>query len=317
MPDEVLDETTVADEGQDVSVEVDREHNAPRLSDEQVERATNIPDDEIGRYAKDAQRRIRSLRTAFHDQRRRTEQVAREAASAGSLAEQLYRENQQLKQNAAKSDRALVEQAVRRGESELEHARVKARAAVTNNDPDEIVSSNEEVARAVAELDRLKLLRPAEGSNAEPLPQSSQPQQSQPQPRPASPQVKAWAERNPWFNTDETMTKYAIKQHQHLALDGITDESNPELYLRMIDERMREQFPDRFTNSRPAEGRTRPAAVTGGQRSNGAAPANGNGRARVVHLSESQLKIANRLGLTPEQYAADYVKYEAEKGPKQ
>ena len=61
----------------------------------------------------------------------------------------------------------------------------------------------------------------------------------------------------------QEMTQFAMRQHQHMALDGITEDSNPDLYWRTIEGKLKETYPDKF-GARPAETpRARPVAVCG------------------------------------------------------
>ena len=65
----------------------------PELSDEEVAKLSEpAPEDEIGRYASQAQKRIKSLHIANQEWRRRVVQSSKDVATATSLAEQLYRE---------------------------------------------------------------------------------------------------------------------------------------------------------------------------------------------------------------------------------
>jgi len=72
---------------------------------------------------------------------------------------------------------------------------------------------------------------------------------------------------------------------------------------------MRSRYPEQFGMKIPEpKETTRPVAVTGTTRTNGA-PAQTRNPRHVV-LSESQVRIANSLGISPEDYAKEYVKYE-------
>jgi hypothetical protein len=302
--EENLEPQSAVPEGQEVAVELEKPRGGKTLTEEQLAQRSEVPDDEIARYNEEAQKRIKGLRVAYGEQRRRAEQWSRDASTASNLAEQLYRENQHLRQTAARSEAAMVEQAIGHAEAKLAQASMRAMQAQASQNPESIVAANEDQARAVAEVDRLKLLRPVAGEPVTMPPPAVMPTPSQP---PASPRTQAWMAQNPWFNQDEEMTKYAVQQHKHLVIDGITDESNPDLYFRTIDERLRVKFPEKFGGSaRPTEGRARPVAVTGGTRTNGAPPPSATGK-RTVHLTESQVRLAQRLGLTPEQYAKQMV----------
>jgi hypothetical protein len=313
-----------AGEGE-VTVEVMPDPGAPRMSDEKLAElvvSATPTEDEVQRYTKEQRKKYQALRTAFSEQRRRADTYANDAITASNLTERLYRENEELKTKIARSEAALVDQALARAESQLKQASQTYKNALASNDADLITAANVEVARSTAEIDRLKLLKPAAGSpvagsagepsrgdSTTPSP-GAPPASARPVP---SERTKAWVAANPWFNRDMEMTNFAMRQDQHLLIDGITEATNPDLYFRTIEERMAKQFPDRFKTQRGAEPRTtRPAAVTGGTRTSGIATSQ-NGRISV-RLTESQIRLANRLGLTAEQYAKQLVEEEKEQG---
>jgi hypothetical protein len=315
MADEVEEPREETEDGGTVIVEVEKERGRPPIKDEDLGKLTQVNDDEISRANESAQKAVRSLRAAYQEQRRRTETAQRDSATASNLAEQLYRENQELRHNVTRSESALIDQALSRAEAQLEHAKTRARAALESGDADKIVSSNEDVARAVTEVDRLKILQPAAAAADQEAAQNVN--QPMPQAAPSvSDRTRSWIAENSWWGRDQEMTQFAMRQHHHLALDGVTEETNPDLYWRTIESKLKEQYPDKFGGAKPAEASRspRPSAVTGGMRSNGngaASTPTANGR-RVVHLTESQLRIASRLSLTPQQYAEQLVKDEAE-----
>jgi hypothetical protein len=314
----------VAAEEGDVTVEVLPDPGAPRMSDEKLAElvvSATPTEDEVQKYTKEARKKYAALRTAFSEQRRRADTYANDAITASNLAERLYRENEELKSKVTRSESALVDQALARAEAQLKQASTTYRNALASNDADLITAANVEVARSTAEIDRLKLLKPAAGTSpagtgggGAPSPGVDTPAPPPPAPRPPSERTKTWVGNNPWFGRDQEMTNFAMRQHQHLALDGITEDTNPDLYFRTIEERMAKQFPDRFQAPRGAEPRTtRPAAVTGGTRTSGIEATSQNGRIRV-RLTESQIRLANRLGLTAEQYAKQLIEEEKEAG---
>src|SRR5215831_13944372 len=190
----MADEVEQTDEG-GVTVEVLPDIDKPgkpQLSDEEVEKLADVPEDEVSRYAKDAQKRIKNLHVVNQEWRRREVQSTKDVATATSLAEQLYRENQQLRDSVGRSETALIEQAIQRAESQLERAKTRARLAYAANDAEEIVAANEEVSRFVAEADRLRLLKPtaakATGEPEAPAPAG----QTALQAPPPSPGVQSW-----------------------------------------------------------------------------------------------------------------------------
>src|SRR5262249_32827045 len=129
-----------------------------------------------------------------------------------------------------------------------------------------------------------------------------------------------WMSKNSWYNKpgEEERTAFAIGVHNKLMAQGVTAASNPDLYWRTIDQRLGEVFPDKNGNGAdrelPFERETttsRPLAVAGGTRSQGGAV--NAGRTRTIRLSESQVRLARRLGLTPQQYAAQVELEDGEK----
>jgi hypothetical protein len=284
----------------------------PELTDDEVEKLDTLPaDDEIARYAKDAQRRIKSLHIANQEWRRRVVQHSKDVATATSLAEQLYRENQQLKAARERSDMALIDQALQRTEAQLAQAQQRAELAYAANDTKAITAANIELARCVTEADRLRLLKPPPGKENEPgspAPQSEAPPQQAP---PMTDGTKAWLAKNTWFNKpgEAKMTSFAMGVHKDLEEQGITEASNPNAYWGAIDKALRETFPQRFAETR-AE---RPANVIGTARTNGAPEPPAKRNPRHVTLTESEVRIARSLGISNEQYAAQKLKDEAAK----
>lgn len=308
-----------------VEVAPDDRYAKTQLSDEEVEKLGEPPaEDEVTRYAKDAQKRIKSLHTASQEWRRRVIRANNDLATATNLAQELYQENQRLRQTTTRSETAMVEQAIQRCEAKLEQARLALRSARAAGDIDAETKAQEDLARYVSEGERLRLLKPSESGTdgAQPPAAATPPQPAQrPQVPPVSPATRAWVERNQWFDdpNEKAMRRYAMGIHNELASQGITELTDPQGYFGTIDREMRTQFPDRFKekegggkekdNKEPAP-RTgsRPVAVVGGTRVNGnGAGAAVNGK-RHVTLTESQVRIAKGLGLTAEQYAMQLVK---------
>ena len=313
---------TAVEAAPDLVVEVASDEKAarPQLTDEQVAALAEAPaEDEIARYARDAQKRIKSLHLASQEWKRRVIKANNDVATATSLAQELYQENQRLKQDRARGDQAVVEQAILRAEANLGQARGKLKNAFAAQDVDAIAAAQEEMARYVAEADRLRLLKgsaPAAEAAGPPAGSPAAPAGAAPQPKPPSAPFRQWHAQNGWFNTpgNEALTGFALGVHNELISQGISEESDPAAYYAAIDKRMRETFPNRFpkTNGAPAGAAVeveprgaRPVAVVGGTRVSGAAV---SGKPRHVTLTESQVRLAKNLGLTNEQYAAQLIK---------
>jgi hypothetical protein len=308
-----------------VSVEPYEKPGKPQLSDEEVEKMDTLPpEDEIGRYAKDAQRRIKSLHIANQEWRRRVVQSNRDTAAATNLANQLYQENQQYKADRQRAENALIEQALQRADAQLAQAKQRFLAARQNNDPAQELAAQEEIARYVAEGDRLRLLRPSPSSKDGEAPAAASPAgpvagaPNTPQPPPVSEGTKRWLGNNGWYGKpgEEEMTHFALGVHESLEKQGINENTNPKEYWGTIDRRLREKFPERFNvehqPEKPVNG-NRPVAVAAATRVNGSESRPQRGP-RHITLTESQVKLARSFGLTNEQYAMQLVRDEQSEG---
>ena len=118
----------------------------------------------------------------------------------------------------------------------------------------------------------------------------------------------AWQEKNEWFGTDEEMTSLALGLHEKLVRNGVSPASDE--YYESIDTTIRKRFPEYFGDDtldeeKPAQ-RTKPTTVV--------APASRSTAPKKVHLTKTQLALAKKFGLTPEQYAREAIKLEKQNG---
>jgi hypothetical protein len=329
MPEHVVDATE--EKPGEIVVEIastdERTGAKPLLSDEDVEKLAEPPSgDEIGKYAQDAQKRIKGMHQANQEWKRRVLRAQSDVATATNLAQQLYNENQALRTNVGRSEAALVEQAIQRADAMLVTARNNFKNARAAQDIDAEAKAQEDIARYVSESERLRLLKPSAAGveSAEPpaaaAPAAPAAPAAQPKPK-VTEATKAWVDRNPWFNDPEEdkMRDFAMSVHARLARQGVTELTDPVRYFGEIDKNLREVFPQRFKGKEtPEDGQQpqprtghRPVAVVGGQRTGATQNGNGNGK-RHITLSESQVRIAKGLGLTPVQYAEQLVKEQIE-----
>ena len=118
----------------------------------------------------------------------------------------------------------------------------------------------------------------------------------------------AWQEKNEWFGKDEEMTSLALGLHEKLVRSGISPTSDE--YYRRIDSTMQKRFPEYFGDAtldedQPAQ-RTKPSTVV--------APATRSTAPKKVRLTKTQVALAKKFGLTPEQYARETLKLENANG---
>lgn len=97
------------------------------------------------------------------------------------------------------------------------------------------------------------------------------------------------------------MTGFALGLHQQLVKKYGDNFTRTDEYYSHIDEAMRQTFPDKFK----AGSKKPPSSVVAPANRVAAGP-------RKVQLTSTQVTLAKRLGLTPQQYAAQVVALEKE-----
>ena len=309
FPDEIEDKKTdevefeIEGEGEvDIEIEDDTpvQDRGRKPLDKEVADPT---DDEIESYSDKVKTRIKELTHARHDERRVKEATMREKQELERLAQQLIEENKRLKQNVYTGQEAIIEGAKSKAESELEKARSKLKAAQEAYDNDAIVAALEEVTDAKIRVEQTKNFRPT------PLQEEKfEVQTPQIQPAKAEPDEKTlrWQAKNQWFGAQgfEEYTSYALGLHQKLVTNGVDPRSAE--YFEQIDARMKSTFPDLFGKSgdkpRSGEVQKRPTTVV--------ASVSRSTSAGKIKLTTTQVALAKKLGLTPQQYAAQVAKLE-------
>jgi hypothetical protein len=264
-------------------------------------------DDEIESYSANVQSRIKELTHARHDERRQKEAVAREKAELERLAQQLLEENNRLKKSYNEGQEVLVNTARKEAETELEMARRKLKAAQEAFDTDAIIAAQEELAAAKWRTEEAKRFRPQALQETEIPVQTRQQPQTQVQP---DEKTLRWQAKNQWFGQPgfEEYTSYALGLHQKLV-NGGTDPRSDE-YFDQIDGRMKSKFPEIFGGEedkpKTVEVQKKPTTVV--------APAARTTSAGKIRLTQTQVALAKKLGLTPQQYAAQVAKLENQNG---
>jgi len=260
-------------------------------------------DDEIESYSDKVKSRIKELTHARHDERRVKEATMREKQELERLAQQLIQENNRLKQNVYTGQEAIIEGAKGKAEFQLKEARANLKIAQESFDNDAIIAAQEEVMDAKIRAEQVRNYRLA------PLQEEKfEVQTPQTQPAKVEPDEKTlrWQAKNQWFgqNGFEEYTSYALGLHQKLVTNGVDPRSAE--YFEQIDARMKSSFPDLFgqTNDKPRSGEVqrRPTTVV--------ASVSRSTSAGKIKLTQTQVALAKKFGLTPQQYAVQVAKLE-------
>jgi len=268
---EVVDDTPKADRGRRAS-----------------EPPTDVTDEELEDYSDKVRKRIQHFSKGYHDERRAKEEALRERQELERVTQQLMEENKKLKGNVNKNQTALLEQAKKNAAIETEGAKRAYKEAYESGDSDAVLEAQEKLTNAKIKSDRLANFKlPA-------LQETETPVQTQVEQIAPAVQVDEraanWQKNNSWFGSDDEMTSLALGLHNKLVKQGVSPQSDE--YYETIDSRMRQVFPDNFEDAEP---KRKKAQVV--------APATRSTAPKKVTLTRTQVQIAKRLGLTPEQYA--------------
>ena len=255
-------------------------------------------DDEAKNYSEKVQKRIKALKYDYHEERRAKEEASRLQEEALNYAKKLQKENEELRKSLSDGESVLINQAKGRVDAELEKAKKDYKEAYESGDPDKLVEASSELARIQSEKQRVDSYVP-------PKPQQPKKQETPIPQQPQKPQVSQraldWASDNTWFNKDSRMTSYAFGVHEELVKKGVVGDS--EEYYKEIDREMRKVFPDKFddVNEDEETQQSQTGIVVAPTKRSAKKP-------RTVRLTSTQVNLANRLGLTKEQYAAQLMK---------
>jgi len=301
-------------ESQDLEIEV--VDDTPEEDRGKPKRAENVPpqipdDDEVSKYSSDVQKRIKQLKYEYHEERRQKEEAKRLSDEAITATQKLMEENKKLRKTLDDGEGVLVEQAKGRVEAQLNEAKKEYKEAYELGDPDKLLEAQEKLSSIQNEKYRV--------DNYKPPVRAVEPDVAPPtQQAPARPTVQAptgkdkeWLEaNNDWFQKEdyEDMTGYAMGVHQKLVKAGLNPKLDTEEYYRRIDEAMGKAFPEHFNKNKQ---NVETEEVEAPQRSVGSvvAPVNRSAKKpRKVQLTSTQIGLAKRLGVTPEQYAAQLLK---------
>ena len=267
------------------------------------EKRDELYDDELQDYSAKVKKKLLQMKKLAHDERREKEQAYREQQEAIAYAQRVAEENKRLKQLANEHEKNVLMSVTRAVELEMEQAKKAYKEAYDSGDTDRVLEAQQKMTEAALKQEKVRNYRPTPLQVEEPVVQMRQPVVQAPRPDQSA---VDWQQENQWFGTDKLMTGMALALHEQLKEEGVALSSKE--YYRRIDETMRQRFPEKFASRqndepRNEDSRTRPSTVV--------APATRSTSPKKIRLTQSQLAISKKLGLTPEQYAQAVLKMEA------
>jgi hypothetical protein len=262
--------------------------------------------DELDQYDDNVKTKLKQMRKVWHDERREKESALREQQEAVGLAQRLLEENKRIKGILTNGEKEYVSTIQSNADMELENAQRAWKEAYETGDSDKMVEANQALQMANLKSIQVKNFR-MPSLQEEEFQVQTQPVQYQPAPYVPEPDNKAvaWQKRNSWFGPERGMTAFALGLHEDLKDSGV--EVGSEEYYRELDKTMRKRFPEKFESQEDnRQSRSRLGTVV--------APAVRSTAPTKVKLKQSQVNLARKLGLTPEQYVKAQLELEARNG---
>ena len=314
-----MEEAQIEVKTPDIEIEIEddtpkKDRNRQPISEEEVKKL-KLETDELDQYSVEAKDKLIKMKKVWHDERRAKEAADRERQEAIRVAQKLAEENRQLKSKLHSGEEEYVGVAKQSAVQELESAKKEYRDAYDAGDSEKLVEAQEKLTMAKIKVDKLENYNPIYKKPVEEAENEVQIRQEQSIPRPDNKAVD-WQQRNEWFGQDEEMTSLALGLHEKLKRNGVTVGSDE--YYDTIDKTMRRRFPESFEDDQDTETEKvraeEPQKTSKPKASTVVAPASRSTSPKKIRLSSTQVALAKKLGLTPEQYARELTKLEALNG---
>lgn len=297
---------TVEDDNTEVEIDIiddtpPQDRDRKPLPKEIVE---ELEKDDLTDYSDRVKERMAQLRKVYHDERRDKEAAAREREEAIKYAQSIQEENKRLKATLTSGEQNYIEVAKKAAEQAMDMAKRDYREAYDRGETDSIIEAQQRMNEAQYKLTQMQNYRPQHENTLQDKENDVYIQPERPQVTKPDRKALAWQDKNSWFGQDEEMTSLALGLHEKLVRAG-TDPTSEE-YYNTIDKTMRKRFPEYFGDDSldvetPAQ-RKKPSTVV--------APASRSTAPKKVHLTKTQLALAKKFNLTPEQYARETLKLE-------
>ena len=310
FPDEVKVEGTNTDTDDDEGFEIEIENDTPPedrnrkpVSEDKIK---ELEETEIEELQKNSENALKEMKKVWHQERREKEAALREQQEAVKLAKYALEENKKLKERLHNGETAYVDTVKQSAVQELDSAKQAFKLAYESGDADKMLEAQERMTNAKIKADKADSYRP-QYEKALQVPEA---EVQIPQQQVNTPDKKAlkWQKKNEWFGQDEEMTSLALGLHEKLVRSGVPAGSSE--YYDRIDKTMRKRFPENFEGEEEVEV-DEPEKVQKPRASTVVAPATRSTSPKKIRMSKTQVLLAKKLGLTPEQYARELTKLES------
>jgi hypothetical protein len=257
---------------------------------EEVKEETEEKKKELEEYSDGVQKRIAKLTKKWREAERQKEAALEYAKGVKAEQESLQTKLKTIEPNYVSAMEGRVISGLQAAQSQLAKAREAGDISAEVEAQKMIAKLGVEEAR-VANLKKQAETKSKETVLTPTLDQAIAPRTTSPDPK-----AEEWAEKNPWFGTDNAMTYTAFDLHKKLTEEEGFDAQSDD-YYKEIDKRMRLDFPHKFGNTESTVTTKPTQTVASAKRSV-------NSRSqKTVRLTPSQVTIAKKLGVPLELYA--------------
>jgi hypothetical protein len=255
------------------------ETKEPEVKEETEEKKKELED-----YSDGVQKRIAKLTKKWREAERQKEAALEWAKKVKEEQESLQTKLKTIEPNYVSAMEGRVVSGLQAAQSQLAKAREAGDIAAEVEAQKMIAKLGVEEAR-VANLKKQAEAKPKETVSTPTLDQAIAPRTTSPDPK-----AEEWAEKNPWFGTDNAMTYTAFDLHKKLTEEEGFDAQSDD-YYKEIDKRMRLDFPHKFGNTESTVTTKPTQTVASAKRS-----VNSKSQ-KTVRLTPSQVTIAKKLGV--------------------
>jgi hypothetical protein len=268
----------------------------------------NLEKDELEEYSVE---KSKQLKKVWHDERRAKEEAQRERDAATTYAKQQIEENKKLRADLNKGEVSLMENSKSSAEHELQLATKMYKEAFEAGESEQVAQAQAKMVSAQSRLHAAETYEPQyvqAGETEKEQEWSVQPQQQPQQEQQVDYKALAWQDKNKsWWGNNRKMTSFAFGMHEELSRKGVSAEIDPDVYWGSIDKEIRLRFPEEFDEG-TTEATTSPRSAA--KAKTVVSSAKRTTKSKQYVLTDSEVRLSHRLGVTPEEYAKQKIKLE-------
>jgi hypothetical protein len=304
FPDEIEQTQEVENSTPEIEIEViddtpEYDQKRDPMPKEIVEK---LDKDELEEYDEGVKEKLKQMKKVWHDERREKEAAHREREEAIAYARKIAEENKKMRQMIQSGEKEYVETIQSSANMQLEMAKKGYKEAYESGDVDQMMEAQQKLQEANLRLMRANSFKPT-ALQEEKFEVQTQPEQTQSVPRPDK-RAEDWQKENRWFGQNKVMTAMALGLHDELKDSGVPIGSDE--YYDALNKTMRRRFPEQFEETQEEEVPKAPSARP--KQRSVVAPAVRTTSPTKVRLTQTQMNLAKKFNLTPEQYAIELKK---------